>query len=193
MEFVVCSGFLVFQNVFFFFFFCFILLWGSCLPTFLLLEDPKFIFFAGVQSIKYCNLHIFSGHQYYYRKQASDVPSFSYQALKYNNIWLQLRNHLKMRTINYGPFRTMVNVFSYKALKRGILEIWWGISIPSIKCWSMPLMFLNLLNVLKLGIKLKMNIFFAKKVTRVNGFKPFLFDDLLARKIISGFGETLLT
>ena len=57
----------------------------------------------------------------------------------------------------------------------------------------MPLMFLNLLNVLKLGIKLKMNIFFAKKMTRVNGFKPFLYDDLLARKIISGFGETLLT
>lgn len=54
-------------------------------------------------------------------------------------------------------------------------------------------MFLNLLNVLKLGIKLKMNIFFAKKMTRVNGFKPFLFDDLLERKIISGFGETLLT
>lgn len=49
---------------FFFFFFCFILLWGSCLPTFLLVEDPKFIFCAGVKSIKYCNLHIFSGHQY---------------------------------------------------------------------------------------------------------------------------------
>ena len=64
IEFVVCSGFLVFQNVCFFCFFCFILLWGSCLPTFLLLEDPKFIFCAGVQSIKYCNLHIFSGHQY---------------------------------------------------------------------------------------------------------------------------------
>lgn len=38
-----------------------------------------------------------------------------------------------------------------------------------------------------------MNIFLAKKMTKVNGFKPFFFDDLLARKIISGFGETLLT
>lgn len=57
----------------------------------------------------------------------------------------------------------------------------------------MPLMFLNLLNVLKLGIKLKMNIFFAKKMTTVNSFKPFRFDDLLARNIISGLGETLLT
>ena len=123
---VVCSGFLVYQNFFFFFFFFFfyfILLWGSCLPAFLLFEDPKFIFCAGVQSIKYCNLHNFNGHQYWYRKQASDGPSCRYQAIKFKNVWLQLRNHPKMRTINYGPFRTMVNVFSYKALKRGILEI----------------------------------------------------------------------
>lgn len=67
------------------FFFSLFLLGGSCL-TFLLLR-PEVHFCAGVQSIKYCNpVTHFQWTPVLIPEQASNGPSFSYQANKCNNV-----------------------------------------------------------------------------------------------------------